>query len=209
MKTFKYNVTYTVNENVTIAKINISETLKIILKEFGKEIQAYQTLTGQKLFNKKEFVGIAKLKNGDTSNPEVGRNFALFKARRKGKEYLEKDFKKMCEAFISSTNIARTNWFDYNAVKFEEDAQIKKLCKKVDNKDNKTGAKPLNAEIFIYQENRRYKIENGKININGMLFPSYFYFSTKQDVIDYFSGKRGECGSFSYQKVDFAFLDRV
>ena len=104
MKTFKYNVTYTVNENVTIAKINISETLNIIFKEFDKEIQAYQTLTGQKLFNKKEFVGTAKLKNGDTSNPEVGRNFALFKARRKGKEYLERDFKKMCEAFIFSTN---------------------------------------------------------------------------------------------------------
>lgn len=209
MKTFKYNVTYTVNENVTIAKINISETLNIIFKEFNKEIQAYQTLTGQKLFNKKEFVGIAKLKNGDISNSEVGCNFALFKARRKGKEYLEREFKKMCETFISSTNIARTNWFDYNAAKFEEDAQIKKLCEKIDNKNNNAEVKALNAEIFIYQENRRYKIENGKININGALFPRNCYFSTKQDVIDYFSGKRGRCGHFSFQKVDFAFLDRV
>ena len=50
---------------------------------------------------------------------------------------------------------------------------------------------------------------DGQINIDGHFYPIDTKFETKQDVIEYFSGKGGKCGKFSDQKIDFAFLDKV
>ena len=67
----------------------------------------------------------------------------------------------------------------------------------------------LNIEIYIYETAKKYWITDGQINIDGNFYPINNKFKTKQDVIEYFSGKGGKCGKFSDQKIDFAFLDKV
>ena len=138
----------------------------------------------------------------------LGGFFAAMKARRSAKKYLKSRFRKIQEAFDKIAKEACQNCIDYDVLAFEEDVNIRNLSYNYEET-----AKPymdgLNIEIYIYETAKKYWITDGQINIDGSFYPIGNKFKTKQDVIEYFSGKGGKCGKFSDQKVDFAFLDRI
>lgn len=205
MKTFIYTVEYNEQETRTIATIDISETIKAIEEEYPGMLVVYSCLTGGIAFPTVKFTGVARLNPRDVSIPSVGRQFAVMKARRRAKKYIKRRFFEIQKAFYKISEYAFNSRLRYDTLSYEEDNDIRRL---VDNYEEitKSYVRGFTGEIYIYEVNRRYKIENGKININGMLFPNDFHFNTKQDVIEYFSGNGGK---FNNQKVDFAFLDRV
>lgn len=208
MKTFKYKVEYNEQKTRTIATIDITETIKAIEEKYPGTLAAYHFLTGDIAFSTIKFTGVARLNPRDVPIPKMGRQFAVMKARRKAKRYLKRRFFEIQKAFSKASEDAFNNRLRYDILSYEEDNDILRLVDNYDENKN-SYSDGYTGEIYIYEENRRYKNENGKININGVLFPNDFHFNTKQDVIEYFSGKGGKCGKFSDQKVDFAFLDRV
>ena len=208
MKTFDYTITYKEFETRTIATIDFSKTIRVIDNKYPGMLRAYTDLTNEVAFPYSKLTAIAELSPGDVPIPKIGRLFAAMKARRAAKKYLKNRFEKILKAFSEIAKEACQNCIDYDILAFEEDRNIRYLS---DNYEEK--AKPymdgLNIEIYIYETAKKYWITDGQINIDGNFYPIGNKFKTKQDVIEYFSGKGGRCGKFSDKKVDFAFLDKV
>lgn len=208
MKTFIYSVEYNEQETKTIATIDILETIKAIDEKHPRMLALYHFLTGDIAFPTTKFTGVARLDPRDIPIPNMGRRFAVMKARRKAKNYLKKRFSEMQKAFLKVSEDAYKNCLEYNILSCGEDNNILRLVDSYD--ENKSPSSDgYTGEIYIYARGKKYWISEGKINMEGHYYPINNKFYTKQDVIDYFSGKGGKCGKFSDQKVDFAFLDRV
>ena len=208
MKTFDYIINYKEFEAKTVATIDFSKTIRAIDNKYPGMLKAYSDLTNEAAFPYSKITAVANLTPGDVPIPKIGRLFAAMKARRAAKKYLKSRFRKIQEAFDKIAKEACQNCIDYDILAFEEDRDIRNLL----NNYEET-AKPymdgLNMEIYIYETAKKYWITDGQINIDGHFYPINNKFKTKQDVIEYFSGKGGKCGKFSDQKVDFAFLDKV
>lgn len=208
MKTFAYNVEYNEQETRTIATIDISETIKIIEEKYPGMLAAYRFLTGNIAFPTIKFTGVARLNPRDVPVPEMGRQFAVMKARRKAKRYLKKRFFDIQKAFSKASEDSFNSRLRYDILSHEEDNDILRLVDNYDGNKNPS-SDGYTGEIYIYERGKKYWISEGQINMEGHFYPINNKFYTKQDVIEYFSGKGGKCGKFSDQKVDFAFLDRV
>ena len=208
MKTFIYKVEYNEQETRTIATIDISETIKAIDEKYLGMLAAYRFLTGNTAFPTTKFTGVARLNPRDIPIPNMGRQFALMKARRKAKKYLKKQFFEMQKAFSKASEDAFNSRLRYDILAYEEDNSILHLVDSYDG-NKKPASEGYTGEIYIYERGKKYWISEGKINMEGHFYPIGNKFYTKQDVIEYFSGNGGKCGKFSDQKVDFAFLDRV
>lgn len=208
MKTFDYIINYKEFEAKTVATIDFSKTIRAIDNKYPGMLKAYSDLTNEAAFPYSKITAVANLTPGDVPIPKIGRLFAAMKARRAAKKYLKSRFRKIQEAFDKIAKEACQNCIDYDVLAFEEDVNIRNLSYNYEET-----AKPymdgLNIEIYIYETAKKYWITDGQINIDGHFYPINNKFKTKQDVIEYFSGKGGKCGKFSDQKVDFAFLDRV
>ncbi|MGM9795743.1 MAG: hypothetical protein ACI3ZZ_06015 [Candidatus Aphodosoma sp.] len=208
MKTFEYRVEYNEQETRTVATIDISETIKAIENKYPGMLAAYRFLTGDIAFSTIKFTGVARLDPRDIPIPNMGRQFAVMKARRKAKKYLKKRFFEIQKAFSKASEDAFNSRLRYDILSYEEDNSIRRL---VDNYDGnkRPSSDGYTGEIYIYERGKKYWISEGKINMDGLFYPIDKKFYTKQDVIEYFSGNGGKCGKFSDQKIDFAFLDRV
>lgn len=208
MKTFKYKVEYNEQEIRTIATIDISETIKAIEEKYPGMLAAYHFLTGDIAFPTIKFTGVARLNPRDVPVPSMGRQFAVMKARRKAKKYIKRRFFEIQKAFSKASEDAFNSRLRYDILSYEEDNDILRLVDNYDGNKN-SSSNGYTGEIYIYERGKKYWISEGQINIDGHFYPINNKFKTKQDVIEYFSGKGGKCGKFSDQKVDFAFLDRV
>lgn len=208
MKIFDYTINYKELETKTVATIDISNTIRAIDNKYPGMLKAYSDLTNEAAFPYSKFTAVANLNPEDIPVPKIGRLFAAMKVRRSAKKYLKSRFRKIQGAFSKIAKEACQNCIDYDVLAFEEDRDIRNLL----NNYEET-AKPymdgLNIEIYIYETAKKYWITDGQINIDGHFYPINNKFKTKQDVIEYFSGKGGKCGKFSDQKIDFAFLDKV
>lgn len=208
MKTFIYSVEYNEQETKTIATIDILGTIMAIDKKYPGMLAAYQHLAKEPAFSQFKFTGVANLDSRDVPIIKIGKQFAEKKARRKAKRYLQRRFSKIQKVFYDAAILAYDNRVDYDTLLSEEDRDIRYLADNYE-KITKSYVQGFTGEIYIYARNKKYWIENGQINMDGHFYPVDSRFETKQDVIEYFSGKGGKCGRFSDQKVDFAFLDRV
>lgn len=208
MKTFDYTINYKQFEAKTVATIDISNTIRAIDNKYPGMLKAYSDLTNEAAFPYSKFTAVANLNPEDIPIPKIGRLFAAMKARRNAKKYLKSRFRKIQEAFDKIAKEACQNCIDYDILAFEEDRDIRNLLNNYEE-TAKQYIDGLNIEIYIYETAKKYWITDGQINIDGHFYPIGNKFKTKQDVIEYFSGKGGKCGKFSDQKVDFAFLDRV
>ena len=208
MKTFDYTITYKEFETRTIATIDFSKTIRVIDNKYPGMLRAYADLTNEVAFPYSKLTAIADLNPEDIPIPKIGRLFAAMKARRAAKKYLKNRFEKILKAFSEIAKEACQNCIDYDILAFEEDRNIRYLSDNYEEKA-KQYMGGFNTEIYIYDKAKKYWITDGRINIDGNLYPIDTKFETKQDVIEYFSGKGGKCGKFSDKKVDFAFLDRV
>ena len=208
MKTFDYIINYKEFEAKTVATIDFSKTIRAIDNKYPGMLKAYSELTNEAAFPYSKITAVANLTPGDVPIPKIGQLFAAMKARRSAKKYLKSRFRKIQEAFSKIAKEACQNCIDYDVLAFEEDVNIRNLSYNYEET-----AKPymagLNIEIYIYETAKKYWITDGQINIDGHFYLINNKFKTKQDVIEYFSGRGGKCGKFSDQKVDFAFLDRV
>lgn len=208
MKTFDYIINYKEFEAKTIATIDFSKTIHAIDNKYPGMLKAYSDLTNEAAFPYSKFTAVANLNPEDIPIPKIGRLFAAMKVRRSAKKYLKSRFRKIQEAFSKIAKEACQNCIDYDILAFEEDRDIRNLLNNYEEiaKQYMDG---LNIEIYIYETAKKYWITDGQINIDGNFYPINNKFKTKQDVIEYFSGKGGKCGKFSDKKVDFAFLDKV
>ena len=208
MKTFKYTIKYNEQETKTIATINIRDTITAIDKKYPGMLAAYELLAKEPAFSQFKFTGVANLDSRDVPIIKIGNQFAAMKARRKAKKYLQRRFSKIQKVFYDAATLAYDNRVDYDTLFTEEDRDIRSLADNYE-KITKSYIQGFTGEIYIYARNKKYWITDGQINMDGHFYPIDNKFKTKQDVIDYFSGKGGRCGRFSDKKIDFAFLDKV
>ena len=208
MKTFDYTITYKEFETKTVATIDFSKTICAIDNKYPGMLKAYSDLTNEAAFPYSKITAVAELSPGDVPVPKIGRLFAAMKARRAAKKYLKNRFEKILKAFSEIAKEACQNCIDYDILAFEEDRNIRNLSDNYEETAEQYMS-GLNTEIYIYETAKKYLITDGQINIDGNFYPIGNKFKTKQDVIEYFSGKGGKCGKFSDQKIDFAFLDKV
>lgn len=208
MKIFDYTINYKELETKTVATIDISNTIRVIDNKYPGMLKAYSDLTNEAAFPYSKFTAVANLNPEDIPVPKIGRLFAAMKVRRSAKKYLKNRFRKIQEAFGKIAKEACQNCTDYDILAFEEDRDIRNLLNNY-KETAKQYIDGLNIEIYIYETAKKYWITDGQINIDGHFYPINNKFKTKQDVIEYFSGKGGKCGKFSDQKIDFAFLDKV
>ena len=208
MKTFHYIINYKQFEAKTVATIDFSKTIHAIDNKYPGMLRAYADLTNEVAFPYSKLTAIADLNPKDIPIPKIGRLFAAMKARRAAKKYLKNRFEKILKTFSEIAKEACQNCIDYDVLAFEEDRNIRYLSDNYEEKA-KQYMGGFNTEIYIYDKAKKYWITDGRINIDGNLYPIDTKFETKQDVIEYFSGKGGRCGKFSDQKIDFAFLDKV
>lgn len=208
MKIFDYTINYKELETKTVATIDISNTIRAIYNKYPGMLKAYSDLTNEAAFPYSKFTAVANLNPEDIPVPKIGRLFAAMKVRRSAKKYLKSRFRKIQGAFSKIAKEACQNCIDYDVLAFEEDRDIRNLLNNYEE-TAKQYIDGLNIEIYIYETAKKYWITDGQINIDGHFYPINNKFKTKQDVIEYFSGKGGKCGKFSDQKIDFAFLDKV
>lgn len=208
MKIFDYTINYKELETKTVATIDISNTIRAIDNKYPGMLKAYSDLTNEAAFPYSKFTAVANLNPEDIPVPKIGRIFAAMKVRRSAKKYLKSRFRKIQGAFSKIAKEACQNCIDYDVLAFEEDRDIRNLLNNYEE-TAKQYIDGLNIEIYIYETAKKYWITDGQINIDGHFYPINNKFKTKQDVIEYFSGKGGKCGKFSDQKIDFAFLDKV
>lgn len=208
MKIFDYTINYKELETKTVATIDISNTIRAIDNKYPGMLKAYSDLTNEAAFPYSKFTAVANLNPEDIPVPKIGRLFAAMKVRRSAKKYLKNRFRKIQEAFGKIAKEACQNCTDYDILAFEEDRDIRNLLNNY-KETAKQYIDGLNIEIYIYETAKKYWITDGQVNIDGNFYPIGNKFKTKQDVIEYFSGKGGKCGKFSDQKIDFAFLDKV
>ena len=161
MKTFIYNVEYNEQEARTIATIDISETIKAIEEKYPGMLAAYRFLTGDIAFPTVKFTGVARLNPRDIPIPNMGRQFALMKARRKAKKYLKKQFFEMQKAFSKASEDAFNSRLRYDILAYEEDNSILHLVDSYDG-NKKPASEGYTGEIYIYERGKNIGLAKEK-----------------------------------------------